>query len=115
MTRDAWGVKSLEGEEICSLRHPSFTSYFTNVFAIDVLDSKSEVVAKMRPQDQKGLMTTVQMDGVDVVEIQLIGMNDDTKVLDRTTWKAKVASGVDLVLVVAIMLVRAELQHVWRK
>jgi hypothetical protein len=131
--KNKWAVESPSDREICSLRHISFRQRQ----ALDVVvrnedDKGNEVMVEVRPKDQSALTTLVNINGAPVAEIQMTEVNTSLHGLDRSVWRARVAGGVDVALVstnvllyiydtkftaqiVAIMLCRAEVQHVWRE
>jgi LURP-one-related len=98
--RSRWVVEGLSGQEICSLRHVSFRRRQ----ALDVVfrndnDKGNEKMVEVRPKDQGALTTLVNIKGALVAEIQMTEVNTSLNGLDRSVWRARVASKVDLALV----------------
>ncbi|KAI9746226.1 MAG: hypothetical protein M1818_000907 [Claussenomyces sp. TS43310] len=117
--KNKWAVESQSGREICTVQHVTFLNKERS--ALDVMvrneaDKGREVMIEVRPKDRSALRTLVNVEGAPVAEIRLLEANDvHIKGLDRSVWKARVAGGVDLALILVIILCRAEMHHVWRK
>lgn len=98
--RNKWIVESPSGREICSLRHVSFRQrQALDVVLQNEYDKGNEVKVEVRPKDKGALTTLVDIKGAPIAEIQLTGFNYGLNSLDKSIWKAQVASGVDLALV----------------
>jgi len=96
-----WVVERPSSRELCSRKHVTFEKRQ----ALDVVvrneeDNGNEVMAEVRPKDQKAITMLVNIGGKTPAEIHLTEVNDTVKLRgDRSDWKARVAGGVDLALV----------------
>ncbi|EEA21741.1 hypothetical protein TMatcc_008836 [Talaromyces marneffei ATCC 18224] len=114
-----WSVEDPSGLELCSLRHVSTFRQFhaLDVTVLNQADGGKESAVNVRPKDQVGITVQVKIRGATVAEIQMTEANHShiNFTEDRSVWKAHVAGGVDLTLIIAIMLCRAEMQHSWKQ
>ncbi|ETS75976.1 hypothetical protein PFICI_12920 [Pestalotiopsis fici W106-1] len=116
--KNGWVVETPLKEKVCSL---DFTSFWTKgpaaITAKVRTQAGEDVVVRTHPQDHSALTTTLGVDGISFASITKLEDNDVVHMegRDRSVWKVKVAPGVDLSLVLAICLCRAEMLHVWRK
>ncbi|PCG96275.1 Hypothetical protein PENO1_030990 [Penicillium occitanis (nom. inval.)] len=114
-----WGVEDPSGRELCSLRHVATFRQFKalDVTVLNKADGGKETVVNVRPKDQVGMTLQVKIRGAIVAEIQMTEANHSRTNFteDRSVWRARIAGGVDLALIVAIMLCRAEMQHSWKQ
>ncbi|KAH8692575.1 hypothetical protein BGW36DRAFT_399413 [Talaromyces proteolyticus] len=109
-----WKVQGPGDDDICKVDHVARQS---NPKALDLIvknqaDKGIDELVEVRPTDLAGVTVLVNIRNEPVASIQLIGANPTSpfrKKSDRSVWKAQIANGVDLALIVAIMLCRAEL------
>lgn len=104
--KNKWVVESPGGgNEIASLKHVKFLGKARS--ALDVVirtaenDNGKEKIVEVRPNDRSAITTMVNIDGAHVAVIQIVESNDVVNLegFNRSIWKARVASGVDLALV----------------
>lgn len=98
--KNKWSVTSPEGKEVCVLKHVKILS--DDRSSLD-LESEGGVRIEVRPKDKGAITTLVSCNGQQVAEIRNVEDNDVNKLeekgLDRSVWRARVASGVDLSMV----------------
>jgi hypothetical protein len=74
--------------------------------ALDILvgNNGKETFVEVRPNNRSALTTMVNIEGRPVAAIQLVESNDVVNLegLNRSTWEARTANGVDLTLVSSI-------------
>ncbi|RDL30742.1 uncharacterized protein BP5553_10087 [Venustampulla echinocandica] len=114
--RHKWIAESPSGREICSVRHASLLKRLILDVAVKDEEGKgNESMVRIIPTDQGGITMLVNIEGTTAAEIRMTESNVHSTDRDRSVWRARVASGVDLVFIVAIMLCRAEILHAWKK
>jgi hypothetical protein len=107
--KNKWTVETPSGREICSAKdvtHMNKERSALDVVVRNEVDKGNEVMTEVRPKDRSAITTLVNIEGALVAEIQNVESNDVVNLqgLERRVWKARVASGVDLVLVGVIEL-----------
>jgi hypothetical protein len=102
--KNKWVVESPTGEEWCSLKHTESMGKERSALDIFVGNNGKETFVEVRPNDRSALTTMVNIEGRPVAAIQLVESNDVVNLegLNRSTWEARTASGVDLTLVSSI-------------
>lgn len=94
-----WVVEDPDGREICYMHHPFLSdSRMVDVHIKNKEEQDKETIVGVRPKDQAGLTTFVNVEDALVAEIFMVEVNKQLG-YDRSVWKARVASGVDLCLV----------------
>ncbi|ETS78832.1 hypothetical protein PFICI_08685 [Pestalotiopsis fici W106-1] len=115
--KNGWVVESPDGQKLCSLEHAAFLKKgHAAITAIVRTTAGEDVRVEMMPMDHSALTTTVGVDGCPFAAITKIEDNDVTLRggKDRSVWSVQAASGVDLSLLLAMVLCRAEMGHVWK-
>jgi hypothetical protein len=102
--KNKWVVESPTGKELCSLKHTEYMGKERSALDILVGNDGKEAFVEVRPNDRSALTTMVNIEGRPVAAIQLVESNDVANLegLNRSTWEARIASGVDLTLVSSI-------------
>ncbi|CAD0027745.1 unnamed protein product [Aureobasidium pullulans] len=106
--KNDWAVEDVEGTRICSLKHVNgmMAQNRSNLDAVIHGESAADDIGntiEIRPRDRGALSTVVQYQGIELATIMNTEANDVTslekKGLDRTVWKARINTGVDISLV----------------
>ncbi|KAI2780194.1 tubby C-terminal-like domain-containing protein [Daldinia loculata] len=116
--KNGWIIENPNGDKLCSLVHKSqITHSHSAIDATVRTQAGEEVLVIMRPNDHAALTTTISVDGTAIATIRKVEDNDIASLgtRDRSVWEVRVASGVDLSLIMILMLCRAEMGHVWRQ
>ncbi|KAI0850326.1 tubby C-terminal-like domain-containing protein [Daldinia vernicosa] len=116
--KNGWIIENPNGDKLCSLVHKSqITRSHSAIDATVRTQVGEEVLVIMRPNDHAALATTISVDGAAIATIRKVEDNDVASLgtRDRSVWEVRVASGVDLSLIMILMLCRAEMCHVWRQ
>ncbi|KAG9594676.1 hypothetical protein KCU77_g5955, partial [Aureobasidium melanogenum] len=122
--KNDWAVEDVEGKQICSLKHVSGMAARnrSNLNAVIHGQSAADDVGntiEIRLKDRGALSTVVRYQGVELANILNTEANDvvslEKKGLDRTVWKARINSGVDISFILVAVLCLAEIEHVWRQ
>ncbi|KAI0122040.1 tubby C-terminal-like domain-containing protein [Daldinia grandis] len=116
--KNGWVIENPNGDKLCSLVHKSqITHSHSAIDATVRTQAGEEVLVIMRPNDHAALTTTISVDGAAIATIRKVEDNDLASLgtRDRSVWEVRVASGVDLSLILILMLCRAEMGHVWRQ
>ena len=114
-----WIVEDPTGRELCLVKDGVVPgSRFTAVDA-QVSVEVNNVTISLRSFDHAGTKTHFEVDGVVIAEMLLTDNNDVSFLhrqdLERTSWRLRIAGGVDLPLVLALAFCRAEISHAWRR
>ncbi|KAH7309824.1 hypothetical protein B0I35DRAFT_440689 [Stachybotrys elegans] len=112
-----WTVEDPSKQTICDLEHKK---RFTEPVAVDATvhtQAGDQVLVVMRPNDYAATTTTVSVSDTTIAVISKVVDNIQAYKTDkeRSVWKAKIAGGVDLSLILIMMLCRAEMGHVWKQ
>ncbi|KAI0160016.1 hypothetical protein GGR52DRAFT_174944 [Hypoxylon sp. FL1284] len=116
--KNRWVVESPDGRKLCSLEHKKqLTRDHSAVDATVRTDAGEQVLVVMRPNGHAAVTTTVSVGNTVIATIQKVednspGMRGDR---ERSIWEARVPAGVDLGLIMAMVLCRAEMGHVWKQ
>ncbi|KAI0116517.1 hypothetical protein GGR51DRAFT_555538 [Nemania sp. FL0031] len=116
--KNRWMVEDPTGRQLCSLVHKNqLTSDHSAIDATVRTVVGEDVVVVMRPLDGAALATAVSVGGTIIATIRKVV--DNTKTLggdeDKSVWELRVAAAVDLSIVMALALCRAEMGHVWKQ
>ncbi|RYP08987.1 hypothetical protein DL764_001555 [Monosporascus ibericus] len=112
--KNGWVVESPTGRKLCSLVHKAqITTKHSAIDATVHTESGEQVLVLMRPNDLGALIVTISVGGTAIATIRKVEAND--RVIrgkrNRSVWEVRVASGVDLSLVMVMVLCRAEMGH----
>ncbi|KAF3059435.1 hypothetical protein GL218_04641 [Daldinia childiae] len=116
--KNGWIIENPNGDKLCSLVHKSqITNSHSAIDATVRTQAGEDVLVIMRPNDHAALTTTISVDSTSIATIRKVEDNDIAPLgtRDRSVWEVRVASGVDLSLIMILMLCRAEMGHVWRQ
>lgn len=99
-----WAVESPSGRQVATLQHIKYQGKERSdidAVVLNELDKGNEVKVEMRQKDRSASSTYVNIGNACVAEILHTENNDVVKLngRDRSVWKVKVASGLDLALV----------------
>ncbi|KAI0010571.1 hypothetical protein F4779DRAFT_304193 [Xylariaceae sp. FL0662B] len=116
--KNGWVVDGPDSRRLCSLVHKSqITKEHSAIDATVRTEAGEQVLVAMRPIDREALTTTLSVGDTTFGSIQKVEANyivfQGNR--DKTVWKVRVAPGVDLSLIMAMVLCRAEMGHVWKQ
>ena len=111
--KNLWTVESPEGHHIADLKQVS--SKRRSDLDMVIANGKAEqdsVVLQMRQKDRSGITTQVFFGNAPVAELQLQKSNDvsDLNQVDRSSWKVRIAGGVDPAIVGRPILIMRSLK-----
>ncbi|KAJ4422376.1 hypothetical protein N0V82_002931 [Gnomoniopsis sp. IMI 355080] len=118
------GYKGSDGNnsiarQICSIVHNSqITAEHSSVNATVRTQAGEDVLIVMRQKDTAATSAYVQVGDATVAIIYKMVDNFQLplpKDRDRSVWKARIAPGTDLSMIMMMMLCRAEMGHVWNQ
>ncbi|KAI1377694.1 hypothetical protein F4677DRAFT_45302 [Hypoxylon crocopeplum] len=116
--KNKWVVETPDALQLCSLVHKAqLTSNHSSINVTVRTEAGEQVLVVMRQVDRSALTVIISIGDTTIATIQKTEDNDITFLgnKDRSVWKARVAAGVDLKLIMAIALCRAEMGHLWRQ
>lgn len=100
IARHKWIVESMNGRQLCSIHHASMTNRLILEMMVRNESTKGEeAMIRIRPLDQGGITTLVEIGGTTAAEIRIMENNFHSNGRDRSVWEARVAGGIDLKLV----------------
>ncbi|KAF2997735.1 hypothetical protein E8E14_003128 [Neopestalotiopsis sp. 37M] len=115
--KNGWVVESPDGQKLCSLEHAAFLKKgHAAITAIVRTTAGEDVQIEMTPMDHSALTTTIGVGGSLFAAITKVEDNNISfrAGKDRSVWSVRAAPGVDLSLLLAMALCRAEMGHVWK-
>jgi hypothetical protein len=105
--KNLWTVESPDGQHMADLKHASGKGYSNLDMVIsNGRGEEEDGVLQVRQKDHSAITTRVFFKDACVAEILLQESNDvmDLSQLDRSSWKARIAGGVDPVVVGTLVL-----------
>ncbi|RYP78056.1 hypothetical protein DL771_000749 [Monosporascus sp. 5C6A] len=105
--KNGWVIESPTGRKLCSLVHKAqITSKHSAIDATVHTESGEQVLVLMRPNDHGALTVTISVGGTAIATIRKAEDNDLVILgkRNRSVWEVRVASGVDLSLVMRLRL-----------
>ncbi|KAF2124615.1 hypothetical protein P153DRAFT_349675 [Dothidotthia symphoricarpi CBS 119687] len=116
--KNLWTVESPDGHLIANLKHISAGRRSDlDMVVANEKGKEDDVMLQIRQKDQSAITTQVFFENACIAELQLQESNDisDLRQVDRSSWKVRIAGGIDPAIVLVIALCRAEMHHVWRQ
>jgi len=116
--KNLWTVESPDGQRIAELKHVSSGRRSDLDMVVPTgKDKEDDVVLQVRQKDQSAITTRVFSKDICIAELLLQESNDISNLsqVDRSSWKVRIAGGVDPAVILIIALCRAEMHHVWRQ
>lgn len=136
--KNRWIVEDPKEKKLASIEHVNQITKAHSAVDATIFGGREgrDVVLEMRPLDRSALTTELNLKGATIARISLIGDNDiifnEARGKDRSVWRVEVAEGADMALVrflcpcfvrmmlmkvqvTVMVLVRAEMAHVWRQ
>ena len=115
-----WIIEDALGKQICSAKGKKESkSGATTIEAKVSTGEGAEFSIDIQSGDHAGTETTFKVDDITVAEMLLVTNNDlsllSRRGLDRSGWRLNVRAGLDLALVAALAVCRAEVLHAWRR
>ncbi|KAI2633924.1 hypothetical protein GGS21DRAFT_119744 [Xylaria nigripes] len=116
--KNRWVVEDPAGNKIGSLVHDTQISSNHSAVNATLRNSAGEDVRiAMRPEDAAATTTTLSIDGKPFAFLRKVA--DNLRRVggyeDKTIWELRIASAVDLSIIVVLALCRAEMGHVWQQ
>jgi hypothetical protein len=117
-----WVVEDPKGRQLCLVKDSvskvgKATSMQAQVVAEEVVGG--HIIVDIQSSDRAGTQTVFRVGEVAIAEMTIVENNDlsflDTRGLDRSSWKIRLAAGVDIALILALAYCRAEVLHAWRR
>ncbi|KAH7411756.1 hypothetical protein DE146DRAFT_627793 [Phaeosphaeria sp. MPI-PUGE-AT-0046c] len=115
--KNLWTIEGTEGHQIAELKHvnhgpPGQKSNFDMVVA-NPKEGGGPINLRIRQKDHSAITTQVFFMDSCIAEVLLQESNDisDNTKVDRSSWRVRIAGGVDPAIVLMIALCRAERHH----
>jgi hypothetical protein len=96
--KNLWTVESPEGRHLADLKHVSSGKGRSDLDMVAAEDEgEGDVVLQIRQKDQSAITTQVFFEEKCVADVMLQESNDvqDLRKADRSSWKVRIAGGVD--------------------
>ncbi|KAH6226866.1 hypothetical protein HBI15_088950 [Parastagonospora nodorum] len=115
--KNLWTVESPDGGQMAELRHVSDARRSDLDMFLKGKEGGEDVVLNVRQKDHSAITTQVYFGDRCVAELLLQESNDitDLSCVDRSSWRVRIAGGVDPAVILVIALCRAEMHHIWRQ
>jgi hypothetical protein len=107
--KNLWTVESPDGHRMAELKHVSSARRSDiDMVVTNGKDKEDDVVLQIRQKDQSAITTQVFFKSTCIAELQLQESNDisDLSHVDRSSWKVRIAGGVDPAVVSPLILIR---------
>jgi hypothetical protein len=117
-----WVVEDPQGRQLCLVKDGvskvgKATAMQAQVVAEEVVGG--HVVVDIHSSDHAGTKTVFRVGEAIIAEMSILENNDisflGSKGLERSAWRIRIASGVDVALILALAYCRAMVLHLWRR